>query len=45
MPVWMFESLHSDQGANVDGAPFKGLCNFLIDALPPPRRWASRETK
>ena len=26
-----FESLHSDQGANVDGAVFKGLCD-LIDA-------------
>ena len=26
-----FESLHSDQGANVDGAVFKGLCN-LTDA-------------
>ena len=26
-----FESLHSDQGANVDGAVFKGLC-YLIDA-------------
>ena len=26
-----FEGLHSDQGANVDGAVFKGLCD-LIDA-------------
>ena len=26
-----FESLHSDQGANVDGAIFKGMCD-LIDA-------------
>ena len=26
-----FESLHSDQGANVDGAVFRGLCH-LIDA-------------
>ena len=26
-----FKGLHSDQGANVDGAVFRGLCN-LIDA-------------
>ena len=26
-----FETLHSDQGANVDGTVFKGLCD-LIDA-------------
>ena len=24
-----FEGLHSDQGANVDGAVFKGLCDFI----------------
>lgn len=24
-----FESLHSDQGANVDGAVFRGLCNLI----------------
>ena len=28
-----FESLHSDQGANVDGAVFKGLCD-LIHLIP-----------
>ena len=24
-----FEGLHSDQGANVDGAVFKGLCDLM----------------
>ena len=31
-----FQSLHSDQGANVDGAVFKGLCD-LIDAAKTPQ--------
>lgn len=27
-----FESVHSDQGANVDGAVFKGMCDLIDTA-------------